>query len=456
MNTYEGGEGEQTMVHEQPESAPAWYAMFMFPQEPQPLYRATHEYEGYAASCPNTNFLKGVKWSPDGACLLTASDDNWLRLYDIPQDARVASCLHHPDLPPCEPESVTAEVSSAELYDNVDAADNLSPALRMHAGETVYDYCWYSRMSTTDPVSCCLASSSRGQPIHLWDACSGTIRCSYRGYNDVDEPTAAYSLAFSPDGGKLLCGYNKSMHVFDVARPGRDYKRIVTHKRKQPESIAGIVSCIAFSPMGDVFAAGTYTGALGVYDARTYELLLILTGNRGGLTQVMFSSDGNYLYTGARQDDQMFCWDVRSTYEAVYTMQRDTAKTNQRIQFDIEPCGKHLITGGCDGAVTIFDLQSGTQVDHQRIAADTVNGAVFHPSLDLLATASGHRRYADLGDPGDSDNDPATVADHGEGHDRCPPRPTNSLLIWRLQQQHVMMSDSISDLEILEPDACNT
>lgn len=30
----------------------------------------------YAAACPNTNFLKGVKWSPDGSCCLTCSDDN--------------------------------------------------------------------------------------------------------------------------------------------------------------------------------------------------------------------------------------------------------------------------------------------------------------------------------------------------------------------------------------------
>ena len=29
------------------------------------------------ARTPNSNFLRGVKWSPDGACLLTASDDNW-------------------------------------------------------------------------------------------------------------------------------------------------------------------------------------------------------------------------------------------------------------------------------------------------------------------------------------------------------------------------------------------
>ena len=26
---------------------------------------------------PNSNFLRGAKWSPDGACLLTAADDSW-------------------------------------------------------------------------------------------------------------------------------------------------------------------------------------------------------------------------------------------------------------------------------------------------------------------------------------------------------------------------------------------
>ena len=36
-----------------------------------------------AAACatlrrtPNSNYLRGVKWSPDGACFLTAADDGW-------------------------------------------------------------------------------------------------------------------------------------------------------------------------------------------------------------------------------------------------------------------------------------------------------------------------------------------------------------------------------------------
>lgn len=63
------------------------------------------------------------------------------------------------------------------------------------------------------------------------------------------------------------------------------------------------------------------------------------------MVQVKFSADGNFLYTGARKDPDIMCWDVRYTSEVVYTLQRDTADTNQRIQFDIEPVGRHLATG---------------------------------------------------------------------------------------------------------------
>ena len=34
-------------------------------------------------------------------------------------------------------------------------------------------------------------------------------------------------------------------------------------------------------------------------------------------------------------------------------MERDSGATNQRIQFDIEPCGRHILTGGADGCVRV-------------------------------------------------------------------------------------------------------
>ena len=73
------------------------------------------------------------------------------------------------------------------------------------------------------------------------------------------------------------------------------------------------------------------------------EVCIRMTLHR--VLQVKFSADGNFLYTGARKDPDILCWDVRYTSDVVYRLQRQTADTNQRIQFDIEPMGRHLTTG---------------------------------------------------------------------------------------------------------------
>ena len=68
-------------------------------------------------------FLKGCKWSPDGLCLLSNSDDNILRLFETPQ--------------------------------NLNTSDNdVKPVLQMKEGGTIYDYEWYPLMNSTNPISC--------------------------------------------------------------------------------------------------------------------------------------------------------------------------------------------------------------------------------------------------------------------------------------------------------------
>lgn len=67
-----------------------------------------------------------------------------------------------------------------------------------------------------------IASSSRDNPVHIWDAFYGDLRASFRPYNHLDELTAAHSLCFSPDGSQLYCGFDKIVRVFHTDRPGRD------------------------------------------------------------------------------------------------------------------------------------------------------------------------------------------------------------------------------------------
>jgi WD40 repeat protein len=108
--------------------------------------------------------------------------------------------------------------------------------------------------------------------------------------------------------------------------------------------------------------------------------------------QVQWSPDGNYLYTGARKDPHILCWDVRYSQSTVYSIQRRAANTNQKICFDIEPCGRHLVSGGEDGFVTVFDLTDGQLVARYRASTDATNGTLkpskacsLHPHLKFLS-----------------------------------------------------------------------
>ena len=71
------------------------------------------------------------------------------------------------------------------------------------------------------------------------------------------------------------------------------------------------------------------------------------------IVQVKFAADGYYLYSGARRDRQLICWDARYTSAAVYSLQRDAQGTNQRVMFDITPMGRHLFSGDQSGQVKV-------------------------------------------------------------------------------------------------------
>lgn len=73
----------------------------------------------------------------------------------------------------------------------------------------------------------------QAHPIHLWDACTGSLRCVYRAYDAADEITSAYSVAINRQGSRLWAGYNKCIRVFDLSRPGRDYQTITTFQKGQ-------------------------------------------------------------------------------------------------------------------------------------------------------------------------------------------------------------------------------
>ncbi|KAG9321520.1 hypothetical protein KVV02_001953 [Mortierella alpina] len=115
------------------------------------------------------NFFKALKWSPDGSCLLSSSNDNCLRIFALPDSA---------------------------------TNTQLNAGVVIKEGEVVYDMCWYPGMSSLDPASCCVLSSSRDHPVHLWDAYTGELRCSYTIVDHCEVNVAPNALCFNLDGTK--------------------------------------------------------------------------------------------------------------------------------------------------------------------------------------------------------------------------------------------------------------
>lgn len=323
------------------------------------------------------NYLRGCKWAPDGTCLLTNSNDNKLRIFNLPE----------------------------ELY--YEGGENkiipeMIAVVQMKEADTVYDFSWYPLMSSTHPETACLAVSSKDTPIHLYDAFTGDLRCSYRAYNHVDEVVAAYCVEFSRDGNSLYCGFNKMIRVFDVTRPGREFQNRPTFAK---DGQRGIISCIDCSPAETgLCAAGSYSRSIALYEEPAGSMVCMFEGQQGGVTQVKFSPDGTKLYSGGRKDNEILCWDLRNPGQILFSLLRSVL-TNQRIYFDITRDGRYVVSGSSDGSVQVWDTTS-PPVQHNELQdpvikplivfdahSDCVNGISLNPTLPMIATASGQRHF---------------------------------------------------------------
>ncbi|XP_072395877.1 telomerase Cajal body protein 1 homolog [Diabrotica undecimpunctata] len=344
-------------------------------------YASTFQYAEYnfknsalelaRAQWPNyddQHYLRGCKWSPDGTCLLTIVRGAGMHVMELPNDLytgeTVGSC--RPIVP-------------------------LIPAVSVPEAGLIYDYCWYPGMNSSNPATCCWLSSGHSGPIHLWDAFSGDLRCTYRGYNNQDEVEPAISVTFSADGQNIFCGYKKNVKIFATGRPGRDFVEYpVSHQ----------VSCLVASPaQPGIVAIGTWKNTIDLVSQSdgSFRHLCKLNGHKGGITTMAFSLDGFRLYSGARKDKEVICWDLRVPGRPMFCLAREV-NTNQKINIDLSVDGKWLVSGGTDGKVQVWNVSEETYPTvHMQMALhnDCCNGVSLHPYRPILATASGQHHSLD-------------------------------------------------------------
>jgi len=338
------------------------YANYNFENTALELARA--QWPNYA----DQHYLKGCKWSPDGTCLLSVIRGGGMNVFELPSDL-------YPSDSVLQSRPIVA----------------LNPAVSVPEAGLIYDYNWYPGMNSSNPATCCWLSSGHEGPIHLWDAFTGDLRCSYRGYNAVDELESAMSVTFSADGQNIFCGYKKNIKIFTTSRPGREYSEY---------PIGHQASCLVAShAQPGVVAIGTVKNTIELVSQSdgTFRHLCKLQGHKGGITTMAFSLDGFRLYSGARKDKELICWDLRVPGRPMFVVPRE-CNTNQKIYIDLSLDNKWLVSGGSDGKVQVWNVseQSYPTVHMQmNLHSDSCNGVSLHPYKPVLATASGQHHSTD-------------------------------------------------------------
>jgi len=224
--------------------------------------------------------------------------------------------------------------------------------------------------------------------ILVWDAKTRkllksleTITPEMRPMNNTD-----FNRVFlSPDGNiavnVLMYHPRGRMQIWDIQ------KGELLHTLKGHE---GWIWGVAFSPDSKIMASGGFDRAILLWNIQTGESLGILE-EFDEIQSLAFSSDGKILAAGNSVDASkkevigtIHIWDIQ-TREIMHTL-KGHEKTTECLAFS--PDGKTLASGGWDGTMRLWDVQTGKQI---RILTDKDTGGpvfsiAFSPDGRMIAT----------------------------------------------------------------------
>lgn len=277
-----------------------------------------------------TGHGKGVSraiFSPDGRQVLTGADDGTVALWDLKTSKRTR----------------TLKVARKE----VDAVAFSPDGRRIVTGRYAGSF-----------------TEKRPGPggAIVWDLASGKALQTLRGHMG-----AVYSVAFSPDGTRVLTGSWDHLAILWDVKTGRQLRRF---------GHSGWVVSVAFSPNGrrvltsTMVAYGSSPGAAFLRDAATGALVRTFKGHTSAVQSAAFSADGRRIVTACEWDSAAIVWDAVEREPDAAAL----AKKNKELA--------ELRKEDADNFAAGHGL-------HKFLGhASTVTGAAFGPDAKTVVTAS--------------------------------------------------------------------
>lgn len=284
--------------------------------------------------------VRDMVFTPDGARLISASDDKTIRIWDI-QKKRTTEILR-------------GEIDFADggkIYEIALSPDGRYLAAAGHTG----------------------TKGAKVHPVRLYDLESGEIVRLFSGHRE-----AVLSVAFSADGRFLAsAGMDDSAIVWRVS-DGR--------KLQQVRHPAGDINVVRLTQDGGRMFTGGDDSKVRMWRVRDGRLLATLSGHEKLVRDIALSPDQATVVTSAT-DGGIRVWDARSG-----RFQRQLAKLEVSVpRLRFTPDGKRLLSGigGAPFETRLWDVASGQSQITYRGHDNIVLSVAISPDGKLAATAGG-------------------------------------------------------------------
>ena len=304
--------------------------------------------------------LSGV-FSPDGRLVLTSSEDETTRLYEVSSGKELQVLAGHKAVfsPDTRLVLTACGVDTSRIYEVSSSNEILALA---------------GYLSVFSPDGRLVLTASWDNTAHIYDVSSGKQLNVLNGHTEWIS-----TVVFSPDGRLALTVSNDlTARIYEVST-GKQLQLLEGHKK--------FLNSAVFSPDSRLVLTAGDDCTARIYEVSSGREMWLLVGHTAGINSAVFSSDGKYALT-ASSDNTARIYDV-PTGKEVQVLEGHNFSIDRAV---FSPDGSYVLTAGLDGTACLYDVSTGKQLRELSGHTDAVISVVFSPDGKLALTACGDNK----------------------------------------------------------------